>query len=131
MSCESVIVGGGIAGDVNHAIHQKPGAGAAPAWARSVLQRETGANDGARTRDIQDHNLALYQLSYVRHRGEAPEFPERGVYADAAGGVNADGVAAAPRVPKSFSSRASASSNTSSRLQKAKRAKWVGASGAS
>jgi hypothetical protein len=25
-----------------------------------------GANDGARTRDIQDHNLALYQLSYVR-----------------------------------------------------------------
>jgi hypothetical protein len=27
-----------------------------------------GANDGARTRDIQDHNLALYQLSYVRHR---------------------------------------------------------------
>ncbi len=26
-----------------------------------------GANDGFRTRDIQDHNLALYQLSYVRH----------------------------------------------------------------
>jgi hypothetical protein len=26
-----------------------------------------GANDGARTHDIQDHNLALYQLSYVRH----------------------------------------------------------------
>ena len=30
-------------------------------------ERETGANDGARTRDIQDHNLALYQLSYDRH----------------------------------------------------------------
>lgn len=28
-----------------------------------------GANDGARTHDIQDHNLALYQLSYVRHNG--------------------------------------------------------------
>ena len=26
-----------------------------------------GAIDGARTRDIQDHNLALYQLSYDRH----------------------------------------------------------------
>jgi hypothetical protein len=25
-----------------------------------------GANDGARTHDIQDHNLALCQLSYVR-----------------------------------------------------------------
>ena len=24
------------------------------------------ANDGGRTHDIQDHNLALYQLSYVR-----------------------------------------------------------------
>jgi hypothetical protein len=33
-----------------------------------VLRKETGANDGARTRDIQDHNLALYQLSYVRHQ---------------------------------------------------------------
>ena len=27
-----------------------------------------GADDGARTRDIQDHNLALYQLSYDHHR---------------------------------------------------------------
>ena len=26
-----------------------------------------GANDGARTRDNQNHNLGLYQLSYVRH----------------------------------------------------------------
>ncbi len=25
-----------------------------------------GANDGARTRDNQNHNLGLYQLSYVR-----------------------------------------------------------------
>jgi hypothetical protein len=31
--------------------------------------KETGASDGTRTRDIQDHNLALYQLSYARHRG--------------------------------------------------------------
>lgn len=26
--------------------------------------------DGARTRDIQNHNLALYQLSYYRHVGK-------------------------------------------------------------
>ena len=31
--------------------------------------RPDGANNGTRTRDIQDHNLALYQLSYVRHPG--------------------------------------------------------------
>ncbi|MFM2148719.1 MAG: hypothetical protein RLZZ187_1025 [Pseudomonadota bacterium] len=29
--------------------------------------KEKWAIDGARTRDIQDHNLALYQLSYDRH----------------------------------------------------------------
>jgi hypothetical protein len=27
-----------------------------------------GVSDGTRTRDIQDHNLALYQLSYTHHR---------------------------------------------------------------
>jgi hypothetical protein len=26
-----------------------------------------GASNGTRTRGIQDHNLALYQLSYARH----------------------------------------------------------------
>ena len=38
-----------------------------------------GANDGSRTHDIQDHNLALYQLSYVRHPGRAfkPDAPIR------------------------------------------------------
>jgi len=35
------------------------------------MREKNGANDGARTRDIQDHNLALYQLSYVRHRRRA------------------------------------------------------------
>jgi hypothetical protein len=30
-----------------------------------------GASNGTRTRDIQDHNLALYQLSYARHPGAA------------------------------------------------------------
>ena len=29
---------------------------------------EAGATNGTRTRDIQDHNLALYQLSYGRHQ---------------------------------------------------------------
>lgn len=28
----------------------------------------TGVADGARTRDIQDHNLVLYQLNYSHHR---------------------------------------------------------------
>jgi hypothetical protein len=30
-----------------------------------------GANDGDRTRDNRYHKPALYQLSYVRHRGRA------------------------------------------------------------
>jgi hypothetical protein len=29
---------------------------------------QDGASNGTRTRDIQDHNLALYQLSYARRR---------------------------------------------------------------
>ncbi|GBQ57516.1 hypothetical protein AA0243_1511 [Novacetimonas hansenii NRIC 0243] len=33
---------------------------------QTVSKGNDGANDGARTRDIQDHNLALYQLSYIR-----------------------------------------------------------------
>ena len=28
-----------------------------------------GVTDGTRTRDVQDHNLALYQLSYGHHQG--------------------------------------------------------------
>ena len=32
----------------------------------SLTVENFGANDGGRTRDIQDHNLALCQLSYVR-----------------------------------------------------------------
>ena len=31
-----------------------------------MTKKNYGADDGARTRDIQDHNLALYQLSYDR-----------------------------------------------------------------
>lgn len=34
------------------------------------MQR-SGASNGTRTRDIQDHNLALYQLSYARHSRRA------------------------------------------------------------
>ena len=29
--------------------------------------KKLGVNDGARTRDIPDHNRVLYQLSYVHH----------------------------------------------------------------
>lgn len=68
-----------------------------------------GASDGIRTHGIQDHNLALYQLSYARHT------PRRAVYAEATRPVN--GAAA-----KCAASRSSAASSTSGRLQKAKRA---------
>ena len=36
-----------------------------------------GASDGTRTRDIQDHNLALYQLSYTRHTRRSRDLRER------------------------------------------------------
>ena len=32
-----------------------------------------GVSDGTRTRDIQDHNLTLYQLNYTHH-GRKPTF---------------------------------------------------------
>jgi hypothetical protein len=32
--------------------------------------QNSGANDGARTHDIRDHNPTLYLLSYVRHENE-------------------------------------------------------------
>ena len=32
-----------------------------------ILKEETGANDGARTRDNRNHNPGLYQLSYSHH----------------------------------------------------------------
>jgi hypothetical protein len=75
---------------------------------RICLENSPGAIDGSRTRDIQDHNLALYQLSYDRRQGSA-------VYAERAAGVNA-------LAAKRFESREIASSSTSNRLQKAKRA---------
>ena len=31
------------------------------------VERKLGVNDGARTRDISDHNRVLYQLSYAHH----------------------------------------------------------------
>jgi hypothetical protein len=31
-----------------------------------------GVSDGTRTRDIQDHNLTLYQLNYTHH-GRQPD----------------------------------------------------------
>lgn len=34
---------------------------------------DSGVTNGTRTRDVQDHNLALYQLSYGHHV-ETPEF---------------------------------------------------------
>ena len=31
------------------------------------MRERLGVNDGARTRDISDHNRVLYQLSYAHH----------------------------------------------------------------
>lgn len=71
-----------------------------------------GANDGSRTRDIQDHNLALYQLSYVRHS-------RRAVYGLQPAAVNR----AVPPCPwKCRARRATAASSSASCLQKANRA---------
>lgn len=36
-------------------------------------RKKLGVNDGARTRDISDHNRMLYQLSYAHH--EVPILP--------------------------------------------------------
>jgi len=80
--------------------------------ARNVYWETAGANDGSRTRDIQDHNLALYQLSYVRHS-------RRGVYGVQPAAVNR----AVPGCAwKCRASRATASSSSVSCLQNAKRA---------
>lgn len=73
-----------------------------------------GATNGTRTRDIQDHNLALYQLSYGRRRGARS-------YARGRHAVNARG-ASAPRAANAVRIRRSASSSVASCLQKAKRA---------
>ena len=45
---------------------------ASPANLR-VRRRFSGVSDGTRTRDIQDHNLTLYQLNYTHH-GRKPTF---------------------------------------------------------
>ena len=41
-------------------------------------KQESGAgarvSDGTRTRDIRDHNAALYQLSYTHHRSETQHY---------------------------------------------------------
>jgi hypothetical protein len=46
------------------------------AWLSVLLK--LGVNDGARTRDISDHNRVLYQLSYAHHVlcGASLPFPQ-------------------------------------------------------
>jgi len=38
-----------------------------PTVESSQLKGNSGVSDGARTRDISDHNRVLYQLSYAHH----------------------------------------------------------------
>src|SRR5581483_8945133 len=50
-----------------------------PPWLQSKVASEYddsmiahgGVSDGTRTRDLQDHNLAFYQLNYTHHRRSA------------------------------------------------------------
>jgi hypothetical protein len=46
-----------------------------------------GVTDGTRTRDIQDHNLALYQLNYGHHVGRQCATPTRGLHAANSGAI--------------------------------------------
>ena len=84
---------------------------------------EAGATNGTRTRDIQDHNLALYHLSYGRRSG-ALDRPRAGRTSTrgARQALAARAAAPVPRAAIQAPSRASASSSTAAFLQKAKRA---------
>src|SRR3954469_4678332 len=69
-----------------------------------------GVSDGARTRDTQDHNLVLYQLSYTHH-GPAPRARWRNRSNDTGGG-QAPG---APRGAVSLTSRREPAASPASR----------------
>jgi hypothetical protein len=90
-----------------------------------------GVSDGARTRDTQDHNLVLYQLSYTHHvsparrerlRGTEPNDTGDAQASDAAGGalsaVSPSGAAASPAAsrPAKESTTSSAALRASSPL---------------
>ena len=62
----------------------------------SFCIRKEGVTDGARTRDVQDHNLALYQLSYghrVSNGFHTPGAARRAISTTPRFGVNRDRVA--------------------------------------
>ena len=86
------------------------------------------AIDGARTRDIQDHNLALYLLSYDRHtrRLDRPPAPDASTRRKKEVGQAPFDYAVARwadcRAAIHAPMRANASCSTLSFLQKAKRA---------
>lgn len=84
-----------------------------------------GVSDGARTRDTQDHNLVLYQLSYTHHRSPRAHAPEeepaqryrsRSAVPHGRGSVLAHAVPAAPSgaVASPAASRVANESTTSS-----------------
>lgn len=84
-------------------------------------RKRDGAIDGARTRDIQDHNLALYQLSYDRRTARWIGPPRR-VRQPVPVAVPVAACCRAARRAIQAPIRASASRRTLSFLQKAKRA---------
>ena len=54
----------GLLANENRQIHSQQEA------ANGLMLDKSGVSDGARTRDISDHNRVLYQLSYAHHVGE-------------------------------------------------------------
>lgn len=88
-----------------------------------AMRSKKWAIDGARTRDIQDHNLALYQLSYDRHMYCPGRNPGRRGLGPA--GWDRQPAAAwrvAARAASQAPIRSSAASSRASALQNAKRA---------
>jgi hypothetical protein len=69
-----------------------------------------GVSDGARTRDTQDHNLVLYQLSYTHH-GPTGEGRRKGNGANDTGGAQASDAAGGAVSPSASSSAASSAAN--------------------
>lgn len=53
-------------GSGNSRAQQRTPEGTPPGFSLRDLQL-CGVNDGARTRDLLDHNQVLYQLSYIHH----------------------------------------------------------------
>jgi hypothetical protein len=80
-----------------------------------------GVSDGARTRDTQDHNLVLYQLSYTHHVSDRTHAPVGNRSNDTGGGQAPDaaGGAVSPGLASPAASSAAKEPTTSSAAPRA------------